>query len=464
MNQTIPLSRAVLALILLGCLFFSFNTVFTRADALAMYDTKRMFVCAIVILFCLALVFSSASRHQFWQTLTSLNTTTQLLLFTLFAFSFLANWRGLYFWPAHANYFYIVGLALTCICLVPMAAQNRVMSYQYFIAMSVLLFLSIAGGQWLRTYYQFPESIHSVLSFINPRFINQVQIWILIPLMYLTLLAKRKQRHYRILQFISALNVAGIIATDARGIAIAGISAVLIWAWLESNWRRQVMVLLIQSLIFGYILKLLLITPIPAYILHGGELDWSSIRLDSPGRIQLWLEALALSSFWGLGGDAFVCLSERFGRPHNSALLVWVNWGFIPLVCYLALLLQCLITVWKTPHRLTRVTGLSLLAGFAYSLVSGVLDSPLSQLMAILSIALFWASFKSPSGIPHDTRIYHHVSVMVLALASSVFIIEKIHHRVISYPYLEQSRELKVQFWLGYNCQTEPVILPRTPK
>ncbi|MCW8336223.1 O-antigen ligase family protein [Vibrio paucivorans] len=437
-----------------------------------MYDTKRIFICAIVVAFCLALVLSSSLRRQFWRTLTSLNPVTRLLLTTLFALSFLANWQGLYFWPAHANYFYIVGLGITCVCLVPIVTKHRVMSYQYFIVMSVFLFLSIAVGQGLRNYYQYPESIHSVLSFINPRFINQVQVWLLIPLMYLTLLAKRKQKHYRSLQFIAALNVAGIVATDARGIAIAGVTAVLIWAWLESNWRRQVMVLLIQSLIFGYILKLLLIAPIPAYILHGGELDWSSIRLGSPGRIKLWLEALALSSFWGLGGDAFVCLSERFGRPHNSALLVWVNWGFIPLVCYLALLFQCLITVWKTPHRLTRVTGLSLLAGFAYSLVSGVLDSPLSQLLAILSIAIFWASLKGltsthlslKSKTLGQTTLLKHIVIIIIAIISSAFIVERVYQRILSYPDLVQSRDLKVQFWLGYNCQVDPISLQITPK
>ncbi|OCH73298.1 hypothetical protein A6E14_14665 [Vibrio genomosp. F10] len=107
---------------------------------------------------------------------------------------------------------------------------------------------------------------------------------------------------------------------------------------------------------------------------------------------------------------------------------------------------------------MVRVTGLSLMIGLSYSLFSGVLDSPISQLLGAFSIAMYWASMKpTPKNIHHAT-LYQHAVIISLSVLCIFFITNKVKQRVDIYPQIQQATELKTQLWLGYQC-----LLPRRP-
>ncbi|MCK6262471.1 hypothetical protein KP803_04210 [Vibrio sp. ZSDE26] len=455
MKQAQLPNRILLSIIFIGCLFFSFNTVMTRGDSLWMYDSKRLFVCAIIVIFCLGLALFKEHRLQFWSTFSNVTPLCTALVMALFTFAAIANWQRVYVWSAQENYFYILGLAIVAASLVPILRHHRVLVFQYFSWISIFLFLSVASVFWFRAYMQLPESVHSIL---NPRFINQVQIWLLIPIFYLTIICKRKQYYYYVMQVICALNVTSILATDAQGIAAVGVFSILLWALLEANWRKEIVVLLIQSIIWGVIFHFILLSPVPEWFLNGSALTWNSIKTESSGQVVLYLEAFSQTSFWGLGGDSFLCLKENFSEPLPSPQWSSVSWGIIPLISYLLLITYGFISVSRTKNQMVRVTGLSLLIGLSYSLISGVLDSPISQLLAAFSLAMYWASIKpAPSLIRHSSYLQHVIIISVSVLCI-FFVTNKVKQRVDLYPQVEQASTVKAQLWLGYEC-----LLPEQP-
>ncbi|MEZ8823548.1 hypothetical protein AB6E04_04245 [Vibrio amylolyticus] len=455
MNQVQLPNRILLSAIFIGCLFFSFNTVMTRGDSLWMYDSKRLFVCAIVVLFCLGLALFKEHRLQFWSSFKTISPLCGILVMSLLTFAAIANWQRVYVWTSQENLFYIIGLSLVSACLVPIVRHHRVLVYQYFSWISIFLFLSIGSVFWFRAYMQLPESIHTIL---NPRFINQVQIWLLIPIFYLTIICTRKHDYHYAMQVICALNVTTILATDAQGVATVGVLAILLWAWLEANWRREIIVLLVQSIIFGSIFKLLLLSPVPEWLLYGNAFTWNTLKTESSGQIEIWLEAFSLTSFWGLGGDSFLCLKESFSQPQKWPQWTQISWGIIPLFAYMTLLLYGFYSVMRTKNQVVRVTGLSLMIGLSYGLVSGVLDSPISQLLAAFSLSMFWASIKPEPKLISHTSYFQHFAIMTLSLLCIFFVTNKVKQRVDIYPQIEQASQLKTQLWLGYQC-----LLPETP-
>lgn len=446
----------------LGIMVLCFNTFIPRNSVFLLYDAKRVFICSVLLISNLIILSDRHWRVRITQQFTELSPSVWWVLVIFGIFAAIANFQGIDFWRAQTDYFYFLGLALLTAFLSIGFESQKVRLYSYFCWISLLLFLSVSVGFWLRVYYQLETNIHTIFGFANARFLNQVQVWLIIPTLYFTLCFRRKRWLYNALRFLLCTHVAIIFALDARGISIAIITAILIWAKIDKPLRSQILKLLLFSIIFGCLLRIVFLAPLPAYLFNDGLWTWPKVRTDSPGRMALWAEAITLSSLLGLGGDGFVCSSKLFGRPHNSALLVLVNWGLIPLLCYGFLLLITLKTVITTYHRWVRVTGLSVLAGFAYSLVSGVLDSPLSQLLAVISLAIFWSACKKhhpvcashPSKIKHQYFQYGIVGVLLL---SSLLTANKLYLRITNYPDQEFSVQLKPQFWLGYNC-SEPIL------
>ncbi|OIQ25679.1 MAG: hypothetical protein BM561_04565 [Vibrio sp. MedPE-SWchi] len=414
-----------------------------------MYDSKRLFVCAIIVIFCLGLTLFKAHRLQFWSSFTLISPLCGILVMSLLTFAAIANWQRVYVWNSQENFFYIVGLTIVAASLVPIVRHHRVLVYQYFSWISIFLFLSIGSVFWFRAYMQLPESVHTIL---NPRFINQIQIWLLIPIFYLTIICTRKRYYHYAMQVICALNVTTILATDAQGVATVGVAAILIWAGLEANWRKEIVLLLIQSIIFGVMFKFLLLSPIPEWFLYGEAFTWHTLKTESSGQIVIWLEAFSLTSFWGLGGDSFLCLKESFSQPPNWPQWTQISWGVIPLIAYVALLVYGFYAIIKTRNKVVRVSGLSLMIGLSYSLVSGILDSPISQLLAACSIAMFWASLKPEPKLITHTSYFQHLTIIILSVLCIFFVTNKVKQRVDIYPQIEQASQLKTQLWLGYQC------------
>ncbi|MBY5946356.1 O-antigen ligase family protein [Photobacterium rosenbergii] len=290
---------------------------------------------------------------------------------------------------------YYSGLFMLCCVLYQATHGQAGQIFKFNIVLSFLLFISVGVAFWVSVYFGQSVNNHTILSFSNPRFLNQVQVWLVIPLLYLSVLALKRQKSSRTTSFALMLSVAVIIATDARGISIALMATVLLWSLIDKTWRWQILLVSSKVIVAGFLLKIIFLSPLLSFIFADGSLEFVSIRTDSPGRIQLWKDSLSFINFWGNGGGFFICTSEnnavpRFGHPHNSILQFLIEWGVIAVISYCLLLALLLYKVVTTNRRAVRVSGLSLLAGFAYSFVSGVLVMPLSQLLAVLSISIFW--------------------------------------------------------------------------
>ncbi|WEM45616.1 O-antigen ligase family protein (plasmid) [Photobacterium sp. DA100] len=364
-----------------------------------------------------------------------------------------------------ARYFlYYLGLFFLCCALYNTVTNQVSQMYRFFAVISILLFLSVGMAFWLRIYFELEVNIHTIFSFSNPRFLNQIQVWLVIPLLYMSILNIKRNKNIIILNFALMLSVAVIIATDARGISIALFSVVILWSLIDGAWRREILTLSFKVAILGYIIKLIILSPVPGFIFGDGILDFGTIRTDSPGRLQLWKDSLSLIDFLGGGGGYFVCTSEyndspKFGHPHNSMLQALIEWGALAAISYCLLLASLFYKVITTNRRIVRVSGLSLLAGFAYSFVSGVLVMPLSQLLAVLSIAIFWHRLKGKS--PSQKGKYTNSFSSLLLIAASLIVFSLIDmggERIEMYQsgFLQneqiENERVRIDFWLGHNC------------
>ncbi|EAS41448.1 hypothetical protein C9J48_04900 [Photobacterium profundum] len=449
---------------LIGIAFFSFNLFVLKDDIKGLYDYKRIFVCFLLIVMSIHVLLHHEFRYKIIHQFNSLSQKVKVLFVIFFSSAAIANLFGLYFYRAQEDYFYFIGLMLFCAVISMVCYQGRTRIFIYFTLISYLLFFSVILGHWVAVAYDIELSFHSIISFANPRMLNQVQSWIIIPVMYFTIIAIRQSKTYILAILPLALNFAIIIALDGRGIAVSSITAILLWAWFDKSLRKMILSVFFHSLIAGFIIKLALLSPLPEYLVLGISPDaWTNIRTTDAGRLAVWIEALQMVSFLGHGGDAFICNSTTFGRPHNSILLILVNWGVISAISYSLLLLYAFKTIYLTKHRLIRVSGLSMLSGFAYSLVSGVVDSPLSQLTGAISIALFWASCQHFKRCEVNnvaiTRITEKHFILILCSVLTIGLVgNKVYQRIDNNHYRGMPIG-KTQFWVGQNCIDEEALL-----
>ncbi|MGF1703675.1 hypothetical protein L4D09_25605 [Photobacterium makurazakiensis] len=460
-------SKLILIISLLGVAFFSLNFFRLSYDTRLIYDSKRIFVCGLLIVTSLLLIVLPTLRITLSNRLQTIDPTVKSLFVIMLMSALIANLTGLYFFRAQTDYFYFIGLLFLCVLLSISASNNRVRIYNYFIILSLFLFVSVMIGHWLNLYIGKEPTIHSVLSYVNPRMLNQVQIWLIVPVFYLAVIYKGNSRKNLFFLGVTSASFSVFFATDGRGVFISAVTAIILFSVADKLLRKNVLIILAQSLILGYVINILFLTKLPSYLMLGDLYHFDqSIRLSSSGRLTMWIDALKMSSFWGYGGDAFVCNAPDIAdRPHNSIILTLFNWGVFASTSYLLLLLTALKAVFTTRYRSERVAIISVLAGFGYSLVSGVLDSPLSQLMAVISIALYWSIWcrnNKSSSNTYQPKI-HIATYFIIML--SILVISLTANRVIakvSNGYSQQNTEtrLKPQFWLGDSCSDEvPYLL-----
>ncbi|WP_156895998.1 O-antigen ligase family protein [Vibrio ezurae] len=373
-----------------------------------------------------------------------------------FSFAFFADVLGMFPYKAIPLYFYFFGL-----CFLTLAfslERPSAISFRLFSWIIGLCFFSVFIGHTVATFYGEGSTIFMILSYVNPRFLNQVQVWLIIPSLYIALVSKQRMAY-----LFPVLNFAMMFALDARGLAIASFGGVVLWMMIEKHQRWHIAKTTIISLVIGLMVAVIFLTPLPSYLVHG---DLSRSLLDmrdtTNGRLLVWRNAIEMSQFWGLGGDGYICTSILEIRPHNSVLSVLLNWGAVPAICYLALVFILLKQVVFERSRRYRIIGLSLLSGLALSLVSAVLDSPFSLLLACLFTG--WFCGRTQCATAKGYPLWRHGLLIVTSMLVVTSIAYKVTDRVKNDFYLAQVGEVLVpQFWLGNNCpdirhvQTTPV-------
>jgi O-antigen ligase len=246
--------------------------------------------------------------------------------------------------------------------------------------------------------------------FTNRRFFNQYQIWTLsltaLPFV-LTSIKPARLRHGLV-----ALTVVWwtlLFASGSRGALLAVIAGLLATRWLLGPATNPVLRRLILAAAAGFGLYLVAFDLIPWLI--GIESFLATARyadFGSPGRIALWsaaLEQIRADPLFGIGPMHLAWVPSAYAaHPHNSVLQLAAEWG---LPCT-ALILSGMVLAARawTRHCRAQLTNspqdslpeilltLSLSMGLAYSLFSGVIVMPLSQLLFALVAAAMLYRFR----------------------------------------------------------------------
>ncbi|MBB1345974.1 O-antigen ligase [Pseudoalteromonas sp. SG45-2] len=226
-----------------------------------------------------------------------------------------------------------------------------------------------------------PYIIYS--GFINIRFFNQVQVFIL-PFLVLLLKFKSIQRIVFIILF---LNLLLIFIGQARGALLSFLAFSIFALTLKTTLKKQVLIGLAC-----FVLSSIAFYALDSLNKGGAEI----LRTSTSGRIDLWLNTLSNLSlkhlFIGNGPGVFemsLGSSAPFSHPHNSLIEILNEWGLIALICILTVVFTTFrkaITHLKQHKKdiITESLFYSFAIGITYSLFSGVHVMPVSQTLLFI--------------------------------------------------------------------------------
>ena len=226
-----------------------------------------------------------------------------------------------------------------------------------------------------------PYIIYS--GFINIRFFNQVQVFIL-PFLVLLLKFKSIQRVVFIILF---LNLLLIFIGQARGALLSFLAFSIFALTLKTTLKKQVLIGLAC-----FVLSSIAFYALDSLNKGGAEI----LRTSTSGRIDLWLNTLSNLSlkhlFIGNGPGVFemsLGSSAPFSHPHNSLIEILNEWGLIALICILTVVFTTFrkaITHLKQHKKdiITESLFYSFAIGITYSLFSGVHVMPVSQTLLFI--------------------------------------------------------------------------------
>lgn len=237
------------------------------------------------------------------------------------------------------------------------------------------------------------------LGFIHPRFLNHLHTWSL-PLiaLFIVNMPKKYWAYRTLLYFFTGFWWMLVFASDARGTMLASIlSLILVAVLFRTRIKEWIKTYLITSTagLLSYLFFFKLIIP------KGSRTILS--RFSDSGRLKIWNNALDLfkeNPFLGAGPMHYADISNGYGvaHPHNFYLQVLSEWGIISFIL-LATVIIFIYSKWIGKCNKSELKGnklniqaaltASLSAGLMHSFLSGLLHTPLCQIMA--AIVFGWA-------------------------------------------------------------------------
>lgn len=227
-------------------------------------------------------------------------------------------------------------------------------------------------------------------NFINIRFFNQVQVFI-IPLLIFLLKYKNVKR---IVCFFLTLNFLLIFIGHARG-ALLTFAIVFLLAQLFDKHERKKYQTALFCLLIG------LLTYYSCNILFSsGEV---SLKTGSSGRLFIWQNAISELTwkqlFIGNGPGVFQTSLEGrapMSHPHSSVIEIINEWGFLAfiflsLAIYLTIKNAVNYLVVNNEDSSSKALLYSFISGLIYSLLSGVHVMPVSQTLLFIIWGLLLA-------------------------------------------------------------------------
>jgi len=270
-----------------------------------------------------------------------------------------------------------------------------------------------------------PLNPHIIYSgFINIRFFNQVQVFIL-PFLVLLLKFKSIQRIVFIVLF---LNLLLIFIGQARGALLSFLVFSIFALALKTTLKKQVLIGLAC-----FTLSCIAFYALDSLNRGGAEI----LRTSTSGRIDLWFNTLSGLSlkhlFIGNGPGVFemsLGSSAPFSHPHNSLVEILNEWGLIALIC----ILTVVFTTFKKAiahlrnHKkdiITESLFYSFAIGITYSLFSGVHVMPVSQTLLFIMWGLLLGRINKKRGLNISINKYLKTLVAILFIFAWYLYLQK---------------------------------------
>lgn len=457
--------------ILFGFLFhILFSFVLPNTNSVNLYDGKRFFVMMMLGLAWLSLCshrnLSNIKRR--WK---ELDSTTQYLVSFLFIGVCFSFFYAQYPITAITQSLYLFGLVLL-VFLMSICFYKKAKWFCYFVYLAAMvLILDVTLPFWVRIYLDMEVNKFTILNFSNPRFLNQIHVWLIFPLVYFTFLNIKRKRYPKLNVFFLVLNMTICFALDARGLILSILVGFVFLLCVDHTQGKLWLKLALVSLCGGWLCSFIFYLPFPSYFFSDqiNTMPLPELRTTSSGRIDLWKQAWEMRSFFGKGTAAFVCSDAPFGRPHNSILNVLVSWGGLTTVFYISLIFLLVKHVALAKRRVIKLYGVGIFTGWFYSLFSGVLDSPFSQLMAVICLSFFWSKLSKKNkqlvmsgndNKSHGSVNKHylkdrsqHVLIIFFTLVPLFSLQFQLSERMDIYnTKVVDVKGSKTQFWIGFNC------------
>lgn len=238
----------------------------------------------------------------------------------------------------------------------------------------------------------------------NIRFLNQihVQLFFFFPLLAMCFL--QETRKYIVL--FSIVGVFMLAVGGSRGAFLSIFLCILFSSVFKNELCKKINRYSVLFIIFGLAIYLLY-KYLYLYFLSADEQN-TLFRYESSGRLSMWLNALALfqSNWVGIGPYHYgVSPGEfSFSHPHNSIVQVFLEWGVGAGLLFCLFFIQ---VVWriaqvfsKSHDVITLGLAYTVLSALLYSLLSGVLVMPSSQILFVFFLGALMA--KSSRFVVHE--------------------------------------------------------------
>lgn len=279
---------------------------------------------------------------------------------------------------------------------------------------SVISLIGIAIGFYAFGYLfqyaihlQYPPDawMHTVYGFTNPRILNHAQNCLIPLLALLPMVSKDKLPLIQILSWIPLIVMYFFLfLSESRGITLSLLVSGIAGYFCFKEPMKQLIRIHGRALIVGLFLYVVLIWLIP-YVLEHGFNGFRPLTdtLKTYDRLELWSTAWALTvqnPLFGVGPQQFILSTGKGpGSPHNMVFQWLSEWGVVATLCLITALLwggiSFLIGLRKRldKKQLTQqATYVQISALWAccsavlHAQISGVLITPMSQLMMVLVV------------------------------------------------------------------------------
>jgi len=438
------------------------------------YDDKRLVELLTINVFLITFILNKSTREGFCNTFQTLSNKTKSNLLLILSFILLSS-----FLSKNQNISYLqlslyLGLFFLCFNIASLTRLNINLIQIIFLTTfftSSLLYSTNSFTVYLASFIEnipmkWPEPFNG---FSNIRFFNQYQIWSISLLSLPLLLYPKLDKRLLLFLKIIAIGWATLIfASDSRGAIGSVFIAMLLTLCVFKNHATPLLKLNSLILLTGAIAYLLLFKLIPFLLSNHVTMGWESIEQlgHTSDRITLWQFAIQyiIDNPWlGVGPMHYAYyFGPSHAHPHNSLLQWACEMGIPSTLLVLSLIFSGLYNWVKKFYRLTNSNSLyapshlwiglfcTLCSGLIYSLVSGVIVMPLSQIMMALIIGWMLGIYFHDQESKPASQL-QHIGFMLLAGATLITLTYTVLPSLL--PRLNSYADLPYQDY--------PIIAPR---